>query len=425
MRRFLFEAPVDTGFYGDNDDDIRANLLKSANKSYKEKKSQNNISFQQLMPMLSNKEREYYDELLEIGKKLFLYDFPDIKRDVDDGSVILDINFIRSQNDYNTLRTVSQTVNQQKLVNAKEKDPQFEERLKSRNFNNSLTQGFSWEKGFNDYKRVENLIRNINPDLINYYNQFEVGANVFYHENENMMQSMANSSSGRVAWMDVVDGPNDTKKIIVRAPNFPLLLHELTKAGNYFNSLRFVPEDTEIFEPIKYTTDTHKNEIKNMRYGQPIVRIIKYIWKNFITDYEEWMDGAINNQYFNYSNQAPSEYNAMMRGISTKDLVDEYEDELKKQSNLSPAEIAKMKEIIKNYHISLRQFIDITNIIVSGIKKQYGESQKNIDVSKIEPKTTKPIEPEYDDEEYDDDDEEPNDDDDMSWMDDIENEDED
>ena len=430
MKRFLFEAPIDTGFYDQNDDEIRANLLKNINKLYNEKKAQNNMSFMSLMPTLTTKEKPYHNELLEIGKKLFLYDFPDIKKDIDNGLVTLDIDFIRGMQDYRTLRTIPQTVNQQKLSKAKDKDPEFEERLKSRNFNNAITQGFSWEKGFNDYKRIENLINNINPDLVNYYKQFESGANVYYHEHEDMVKSMAESSSARVAWADVVDGPNNTKKIVVRAPNFPLLLHELTKAGNYYNSLRFVPEDDEVFEPLRDTTDTHKNEIPNMKYGKPIVIILKELWKSFVTGYEEWMDSSITNQYFNYSNQAPAEYNKMMKDISMKYLVDEYEKEFKekKQTNRSPEDIARMKEIIRNYHISLRDFIDITNDIVEAIKEQYGTTKKEIDFSKTEPKSVdiSPIEPEYEDE-YEDEEEEENDDepedDDTSWMDDIDDED--
>jgi len=353
MKKFLIEAPVSEYL----DDESKSSIIRGMEEKYKESKSGLDKSFNTLIGYLPELEYSYKPQLLDIAIKLFLYKFPDIKADIDSGDLTLDVNFIRGSEDMMTLRTSKQEPKQGSVEKAESKDEKFKERVKSRHFNNSLTQGSAW-KGFNDYKQVENLLNQLDPNLVNYYQQFEKGANVYYKENESSLKNMAKNSTNRVAWTDVLKRPDGGFTLLVRAPNFPLLMHELNKGGNYYNSLRFTSEDDDVHDALVHITDTHKNEIDNMMFGNIITEKIQKIWNEYVTGYQPWMDTAIMNQYFNYSQENPEAYNEMMYG--------------------------SLDEKSKNYYKNLNNLITITKEYVKDIADYYKSHPKKFDVKSEE-----------------------------------------
>lgn len=351
MKKFLFESPINDYF----DDNTKSEMIKLLNQKNKENKEKTQKDFYTIMGSLSQIESYHRDELLNLAIKLFYVNFPDIKKDVDDNKLTLDANFTE-RND-SSLRTVSQSVPQQLITKAKEKDPDFEERVKSRHINNSLTQGSAWD-AFDDFKQVESYLNNIDPKLVEYYNQFKSSASLFYNNNESSLKSMANSSSGRIAWCDVVDNQNGGLKLIARAPNFPLLLHELNKGGNLYNSLRYTHKDEDVHNALIKSTDTHTHEIDGMKYGQILRNKIEKIWDESVIGYEKWMSNSINRQYFYFSSQYPKLYNEIILGILNEDSEDYY----------------KYRNMLVHY----------TNIFVNDIKKQFKDAPKQLDVKQIE-----------------------------------------
>ena len=320
MRRILYESPVSDFL----NDDAKSEALKYSNQLYQEKKSSSPMALGTLMTYLPSIEGNNYDELLKLAIDYFLYRFPDIAADVKSGDLVLDINFIRSSADKNLLRTVSQEVPKEKVSKAVKKDKNFDTKVKNRNLNNSLSKASSWV-GFNEYKNLEPLINKINPNLIKYYEQFEPSATVYYEENENFLKDSAKSSSHRAAFSDVIKNPNGNGlKFIVRAPNFPLLLHELILGGNHYNNNRFENEDEEVKDTLVALTDTHKHEIDNMKYGKYIYDTVKKIWEESVIGYQDWMESAVLNQYYILAQDEPEEYNFMMYNIIDKNSKDYY-----------------------------------------------------------------------------------------------------
>jgi hypothetical protein len=385
MKKLLFEAPIDDYL----DPKAKETLLKAQNKKYQNAKeaggSNNNMST--LMYYLPQLESEHKSELLELAKSIFLYKFPKIKERVEKGLVTLDVNFSTNS----TVRSTPQTISPETFEKAKEVDPNFEERIKARNFINATTQGSAWAEGFNMYKEIESELKEINPDLLEKYKQFENSATVFYNDNLDTLEKMAKQSLGRVAFADVV--PDEEKPgnwvIKVRAPHFPLLMHELQKAGRYYNSLLFLPKDKSVSNTLKKITDVHKHEIRNMITGREISSKLKFLWSELIDGYESWMDSMIQTQFNKLANDNPKLFNRIM-----------YEG------------------VIGNNPEAMDEFEEITQIIVDSIKKNTPKVEKP-DYKKMITKKPEPITP--DEDEYDNDDFNPDDWDDFN----IDDEDED
>jgi hypothetical protein len=154
----------------------------------------------------------------------------------------------------------------------------------------------------------------LDPDLVKKYKQFEDSATVFYNENVEAIENMANQSMGRVAYLDIIKDPEKPGSWIieVRAPHFPLLMHELQKAGRYFNSILYLPKDKNLGQTLTQITDTHKHEIRNMITGREISSKLKFLWSEIIDDYEPWMDNAIQTQFNKMANDNPNLFNEIM-----------------------------------------------------------------------------------------------------------------
>jgi hypothetical protein len=343
MKKLLYEAPIDDFLSSD----AKEKIIKAQNRKYQSAKegggSSNNMGY--LMSYLPSLELEHKTKLLNLAKAIFLSKFPKIKERVDKGVLTLDVDFSSNP----SIRTKTQTISTDQVNKAKEIDPDFEERIKARNFINATTQGTAWADGFNAYKEVESQLENLDPELLKKYKEFKNSATVFYNDNTQMLERMAQQSVGRVAFADV--RPDESKPgnwiIEVRAPHFPLLVHELFKAGRYYNSILFMPKDKNVSNTLKDTTDTHKHEIKNMITGREISSKLKYLWGELIDGYEPWMDGMIQTQFNRIANDDVKLHNYIMyNGVldgdqKAMDLFEKYSQKIVNSILKNPPKIEK------------------------------------------------------------------------------------
>jgi hypothetical protein len=154
-------------------------------------------------------------------------------------------------------------------------------------------------------------------------------------------------------------------------------MHELQKAGRYYNSLLFLPKDKSVSNTLKKITDVHKHEIRNMITGREVSSKLKFLWSELIDGYESWMDSMIQTQFNKLANDNPKLFNRIM-----------YEG------------------VLGNNPEAMDEFEEITQIIVDSIKKNPPKVEKP-DYKKMIIKKQEPITPDEDEEE-----------DDLSWLDD-------
>jgi hypothetical protein len=383
MKRLLYEAPVDDFM----SQEAKEKILGAQNRKYqKAKEEAGGSNLGELMNYLPNIESQHYGKLLNLAKALFFSRFPKIKERIDNGTITLNANFSLGVSP----RTTKQTITPQYIEKAKEVDPMFDERVKARNFINATTQGSAWAEGFNLYKEVESQLNQLDPELVNKYKKFENAATIFYNDNLSSLEQMAQRATNRVAYADVVpdQGKPGNWIINVEAPNFPLMMHELYKAGRYFNSLLYLPKDKDVNNTLTKVTDIHKHEIKNMITGREISSKLRFLWSELIDDYETWMDSAIQTQFNKLANDNPKLFNEIM-----------YDG------------------VLSGKPSAMDKFEKFSQMIVNTIKKNPPKMEKTNYDDLI--KSKKQIEPEED--EYDDDDFDPDDWDDFN----IDDEDED
>ena len=308
MKRLLYEAPVDDFLSSD----AREKMLGAQNRKYQRAKEEGGSSNKmgELMYSLPNLESQYRSQLVNLALAIFYSKFPKIKERVDNGTLTMDVELTSSPGG----RKVPQKVDSKLIEKAKEVDPNFDERVKARNFINATTQGAAWSEGFNGYKEIENQLNQLNPELVNKYKQFENSATVFYNDNTEQLERMAEQSSGRVAFTDIIPDNRNLGNwiLIARAPHFPLLLHELYKGGRYFNSLLYMPTDKTVNNTLTNITDTHKHEIRNMITGREISSKLRFLWGELVDGYETWMDALIQTQFNKMANDNPKLYNEIM-----------------------------------------------------------------------------------------------------------------
>jgi hypothetical protein len=373
MKRLLYEAPVDDFL----SPEAKEKILGAQNRKYqKAKEEAGGTNLAELISYLPNLEYQHRGKLLNLAKALFFSRFPKIKERIDNGTVSLNVNFSSGVSP----RTTKQTISPQYIEKAKEVDPLFDERVKARNFINATTQGSAWAEGFNLYKDVESQLNQLDPQLVDKYKKFETAATVFYNDNLDMLEQMAQRASGRVAYTDIVpDQTNPGSWIInVEAPNFPLVMHELYKAGRYFNSLLYLPKDKDVNNTLTKVTDIHKHEIRNMITGREISSKLRFLWSELIDDYETWMDSAIQTQFNKLANDNPKLFNEIM-----------YDGVLSGKS------------------VAMDKFEKFSQMIVNTIKKNPPKMEK-VDYNKL-------IQSEKEPQSYEEEDEE---EDDLSWLDD-------
>ena len=305
----LFEAPIADYL----PDEFKQFARQSAKESEESGTPANTMEFQQLMMGLPSIERSHKSDLVELAVNSFYEMYPDIKSWVDKGRIVVDANLGGGTGG----RVLPQTPAMSDVEKAKEKDPDFEERVKMRHYQNAFTQGKAWVNGFNYIFKIDNELENIDPRLYDMYRSFSKGASKFYWENTEMLERMAQQATGRVAYCDVTFLPDGKVKIEARAPVFPLLLHELVKGGEYYRSLFSLPKDRDVSKAITSTTDVHKHEIKNMNYGRALVNTIREILNRRVRGYSPDMEPHLMSEL--EETLTPKEFNEIMDGIVRKD----------------------------------------------------------------------------------------------------------
>jgi len=239
--------------------------------------------------------------------------YPRIKSLVDKGKIRMDVQLGSAGG-----RMKTQTPSQEKITKAKESDEEFDERIKQRHFINAKTQGKAWLDGFGAIKKMKDKIDAIDPNLYQNYDGFVRGASRFYWENTDMLERMAASGAGRMAYCDVYpDKENKGVWVIeARAPHLPLLMHELVKGAEYYDSLFSLPQQKEVGDVLMGITDVHKHEIQNMNYGRALWSKIRYLLEEFVDGYDVSME---NDLTFELEGLGPKVYNRYMDGIVNDD----------------------------------------------------------------------------------------------------------
>jgi len=267
-----------------------------------------------LMMRLPGMEGNKKNQLKDLAIKTFYKLRPWVKNLVDKGKleIIVELGGMSGG------RTKPQSIKPSEIKKAKEKDPEFEEKIKKRNFTNARTQGKAWLDGFGAIKKMESEIKSIDPSLYDSYIKFVNGASRFYWENTEMLERMASSGAGRIAYCDVY--PSNEKPgvwiIEAGAPHLPLLMHELIKGAEYYESLFSLPKDVNIGNTIMNVADTHKHEIQNMNYGRFLWSKIRYFLEEFVDDYDPSMESDLTMMI---EDLPAKDYNRFMDGIVNDD----------------------------------------------------------------------------------------------------------
>jgi hypothetical protein len=307
MKRNIFEAPV-----SDYLPDEFKKRTKDASKALYDDPTNPAPSSNQvgmLMMGLPRMESGKNQQLLNLAMETFYKMYPRIKSLVDKGKIRMDVQLGAADG-----RMKTQTPSQEKVTKAKESDEEFDERVKQRHFINAKTQGKAWLDGFGAIKKMKDKIEAIDPNLYKNYDGFVRGASRFYWENTDMLERMASSGAGRMAYCDVYpDKQNKGVWVIeARAPHLPLLMHELVKGAEYYDSLFSLPQEKEVGDVLMGITDVHKHEIQNMNYGRALWSKIRYLLEEFVDGYDPSME---NDLTFELEGLGPKVYNRYMDGI--------------------------------------------------------------------------------------------------------------
>jgi hypothetical protein len=148
--------------------------------------------------------------------------------------------------------------------------------------------------------------------------KFVNGASRFYWENTDMLERMASQGAGRMAYCDVYPSNEEpgTWVIEARAPHFPLLMHELIKGVEYYESLFSLPKDKDLGDTIMDIADTHKHEIQNMNYGRFLWSKIRFFLEEYVNGYDPSMESDVTMMI---EDLPENEYNRFMDGIVKDD----------------------------------------------------------------------------------------------------------
>jgi len=307
-RRFLFEAPPVSDYLPD---EFKSQARTSATSQDRNEKMRKLMSMQQAMSSLPNLEKEHKTELEELAVQTLLDKYPLLKRMVDNDKIIIDAKITSSPGG----RQTPQNISPREISTQKEKHPQFSSLEKKRHFQNAQTQGRAWVDGFNSIMFVEDELNDIDPNLYDKYRDFTKGVSEYYWENADMLERMASTGMGRLAYTDVQETPDGKVKIEARAPFFPLLVHELIKGAEYYKSLFSLPKDQDLRKAILKTADTHKHEIKNMNFGRELVNRLRSIFSS-VDGYRPNMEVIISTQM---DNLPEDEYNEYMDSVVNND----------------------------------------------------------------------------------------------------------
>jgi hypothetical protein len=311
MKKLLYEKPVSDYL----PDEFKKSSKEASRRLYDDPANPAPSSGQvgMLMRGLPRMESGKSQQLVALALETFYKMYPQIKSLVDKGKIKMDVQLGTAGG-----RMKTQQPSQSAIEKAKKQDPDFEERIKQRHFINAKTQGKAWLDGFGAIKKMKDKIDAIDPNLYNNYDGFVRGASRFYWENTEFLEKMAASGAGREAYCDVyLDKSNPGTWIIeVRAPHLPLLMHELVKGAEYYDSLFSLPGIKEVGDTLMSITDVHKHEIQNMNYGRSLLSKIRYFFEEFVDGYHPSME---NDLTFELEGLGPKVYNRFMDGIVNDD----------------------------------------------------------------------------------------------------------
>lgn len=309
-RRLLYEAPP-VGDY--LPDEFKQQAKRAGTTQDSAEKRQKIGNMMQVMQNLPNIERSNKTELEDLAVEALYRIYPALKQMVDDGKVEMDAKIVSSPGG----RQTTQTIPASEIERVKEKNPNFSALEKKRHFQNAQTQARAWIDGFNYVTNfMDEELDAINPQLYNQYRDFTKGISDFYWENADMLERMASTGAGRIAYCDVLPMEGGKVKIEARAPHFPLLLHELIKGAEYYKTAASLPKDKDLRKALVKSTDTHKHEIQNMNYGREIVNRMRGILSNRVKGYLPYMEIQISTQM----DMLPEDkYNEFMDAIVNND----------------------------------------------------------------------------------------------------------
>ena len=269
-----------------------------------------------LMMRLPGMEQRKKNELKDLAINSLYNLRPWVKKLVDDGKLKIDADLGMSSAGGGRMK--NQTPSQSKVSQAKEKDSNFDEKIKKRNFTNARVQGKAWLDGFGSIKKLESEIKSIDPSLYDSYMKFVNGASRFYWENTEQLERMASQGAGRMAYCDVYPSNEEPGAWVIeaRAPHFPLLMHELIKGVEYYESLFSLPKDKDLGDTIMDIADTHKHEIQNMNYGRFLWSKIRFFLEEYVNGYDPSMESDVTMMI---EDLPENEYNRFMDGIVKDD----------------------------------------------------------------------------------------------------------
>jgi hypothetical protein len=312
MKKILFERPI-----GDYLPDEFKRKAKDASKAIyddPENPAPSSAEVASLMMGMPSMEIGKTQQLLSLALDTFYKMYPDIKKLVDNGRIRMDVQLGSGSGG----RMKQQSPSSQDVEQVRNMDPDFEDRIKQRNFQMARVQGTAWRKGFGAIEKIKEKIESIDPRFYNVYDAFVRGASRFYWENTKQLEKMASSGAGRVAYCDVY--PDKKEKGVwvfeARAPHLPLLMMELVKGAEYYDSLMTLPKNKKTGDVLMSLTDTHKHEIQNMNFGRQLTAKIEFIFNELVEGYEPSLQRDLITVI---EGMGPRVYNRLMDGIVNDD----------------------------------------------------------------------------------------------------------
>lgn len=310
IRRRLHEAPP-VGDY--LPDEFKNQARQAGTTQDRQEKMQKMGNLMRVMKNLPSIESPNKEELQDLAIEAVFRIYPPLKKMVDAGKVEIDAKIVSNAGG----RQTPQNISPREIEKVKEKNPNFSALEKKRHFQNAQTQARAWIDGFNYVTNfMDEELDAIDPQLYNQYRDFTKGISDFYWDNADMLERMASTGAGRIAYCDVIPLEGGRVKIEARAPHFPLLVHELVKGAEYYKTAHSLPKDPELRKALVKSTDTHKHEIQNMNYGRELVNRMRKILGTKVKGYKPYMEIHISTQM---DNLPEDKYNEYMDAIVNND----------------------------------------------------------------------------------------------------------
>ncbi len=310
IRRRLHEAPP-VGDY--LPDEFKQQARQEGTTQDRQEKMQKMGNLMRVMKNLPSIESPNKEELQDLAIEAVFRIYPPLKKMVDAGKVEIDAKIVSNAGG----RQTPQNISPREIEKVKEKNPNFSALEKKRHFQNAQTQARAWIDGFNYVTNfMDEELDAIDPQLYNQYRDFTKGISDFYWDNADMLERMASTGAGRIAYCDVIPLEGGRVKIEARAPHFPLLVHELVKGAEYYKTAHSLPKDPELRKALVKSTDTHKHEIQNMNYGRELVNRMRKILGTKVKGYKPYMEIHISTQM---DNLPEDKYNEYMDAIVNND----------------------------------------------------------------------------------------------------------